>query len=255
MGGRFGSSATSVEDVVRDMRRSMLRLATGVRAEKEKQYLKSDLEHLGVTMPEMRKVAKASLKTYAATHDGLDEDSLWALVNALWERPVHELRAAAVEMLVARPKLLVEDHLPRLEQLIRESKTWALVDPLAITVVGGLVARFEPCRDRMDTWARDSDFWVRRSAMLALLGPLRRGGGDFERFSGYADAMLEEKEFFIRKAIGWVLRETSKKRPELVRDWIAPRIDRASGVTVREAVKYLPEKNELMDRYRAARRR
>ena len=75
--------------------------------------------------------------------------------------------------------------------------------------------------------------------MLALLGPLRRGEGDFERFGRYADAMLDEKEFFIRKAIGWVLRETSKKRPDLVYEWIAPRTDRASGVTLREALKYL----------------
>lgn len=51
--------------------------------------------------------------------------------------------------------------------------------------------------------------------------------------------MLEEKEFFIRKAIGWVLRDTAKKRPELVFDWLLPRAHRASGVTIREAVKHL----------------
>jgi len=58
----------------------------------------------------------------------------------------------------------------------------------------------------------DDDFWLRRSAMLGLLRPLRAGGGDFERFARYADAMLEEKEFFVRKAIGWVLREVAKRR-------------------------------------------
>ena len=93
----------------------------------------------------------------------------------------------------------------------------------------------------LDRWATDADFWIRRSALLALLGPLRRGEGDFDRFSRYADAMLDEKEFFIRKAIGWVLRETAKTRPELVFDWLLPRAKRASGVTVREAVKPLPE--------------
>ena len=76
--------------------------------------------------------------------------------------------------------------------------------------------------------------------MLALLLPLRQGEGDFGRFGRYADGMLEENEFFVRKAIGWVLREVSKKRPEVVFDWIAPRADRASGVTMREGVKYLP---------------
>ena len=52
--------------------------------------------------------------------------------------------------------------------------------------------------------------------------------------------MLDEREFFIRKAIGWVLREVGKTRPRLVSDWLLPRASRASGVTMREAVKYLP---------------
>ena len=69
---------------------------------------------------------------------------------------------------------------------------------------------------------------------------MRRGGGDFDRFSGYADQMLAEKEFFIRKAIGWILRETAKKRPALVAGWLAPRIQKVSGVTLRQALKPLP---------------
>ena len=100
-----------------------------------------------------------------------------------------------------------------LERLLRESRTWALVDGLAASVVGGLVERYPETRRRARPVGRDDDFWIRRSALLALLVPLRRGGGDFDRFARYADAMLDEKEFFIRKAIGWVLRDTAKKRP------------------------------------------
>jgi 3-methyladenine DNA glycosylase AlkD len=91
----------------------------------------------------------------------------------------------------------------------------------------------------LDRWAADEDFWINRSALLALLIPLRSGGGDFERFGRYADAMLDESEFFIRKAIGWVLRDTAKKRPDLVFEWLLPRAARASGLTVREAAKRL----------------
>ncbi len=67
------------------------------------------------------------------------------------------------------------------------------------------------------------------------------GEGDFARFSAYADQMLEEREFFVRKAIGWVLRDTARRRPDLVYRWLLPRARRASGVTVREAVKPLSE--------------
>lgn len=81
-----------------------------------------------------------------------------------------------------------------------------------------------------------------------LLLPLRRGDGDFPRFSRYADSMLEEREFVVRKAIGWVLRERGKKRPALVHRWLRPRAARASAVTLREAVKHLPEsqRNEIL---------
>ncbi len=93
----------------------------------------------------------------------------------------------------------------------------------------------------LDRWAIDDDFWIRRSALLALLVPLRRGAGDFDRFARYADVMLEEKEFFIRKAIGWVLRDTARRRPDLVFGWALPRAERMSGVTVRELVKPLSD--------------
>ena len=96
------------------------------------------------------------------------------------------------------------------------------------------------------------------SKLLALLLPLRDRGGArlsaaWDRFTGYADRMLEEKEFFIRKAIGWVLRETSKKRPELVVEFVGERVDRISGVAIREAVRHLGpvDRDRLMAAYRS----
>ncbi|HEY2690168.1 MAG TPA: DNA alkylation repair protein, partial [Streptosporangiaceae bacterium] len=64
------------------------------------------------------------------------------------------------------------------------------------------------------------------------------------------------KEFFIRKAIGWILRDTAKLRPALVAQWLEPRAHRASGVTIREAVKPLPPdvRDQLMAAYRAGRK-
>jgi 3-methyladenine DNA glycosylase AlkD len=223
------------------------------RAEGEKRYLKSALEHYGTSVPATRRVVKAAL----AEHPALGHDDLAGVVEALWARPVHECRAAAVELLELRGDLLGASDIGLLERLIRESRTWALVDGLAASVTGPLVERTPELGNALDRWAADGDFWVRRSALLALLLALRRGGGDFERFGRYADSMLEEKEFFIRKAIGWVLRDSSRKRPELVYAWLLPRAPRASGVTVREAVKYLPDaqRDEIMDSYRGASRR
>jgi 3-methyladenine DNA glycosylase AlkD len=207
------------------------------RAAAEKAYLKSEMDHLGVSVPALRAVARAVAKR----RPPLPRDELLALVEALWAWTVYERRRVAVELLELCPDRLRPADLGLVERLLREARTWALVDELASGVVGGLLERHPELGSVLDRWAADGDFWIRRSALLALLLPLRRGDGDFERFSRYADAMLEETEFFIRKAIGWVLRDTARKRPALVFEWLLPRARRASGVTIREAVKPLSE--------------
>ena len=158
---------------------------------------------------------------------------------------------AAVELLDANAGLLQPGDAALIERMLRTARTWALVDGLASNVMGTLTERHPELTADLDRWAGDDDFWLRRSAMLALLVPLRRGEGDFGRFTRYADQMLEEKEFFIRKAIGSILRDTAKRRPEMVAAWLEPRAHRASGVTMREAVKPLPP--EVAARLLAAR--
>ena len=221
------------------------------RAAGEKRYLKSDLEFLGATVWQIRREVRA----FAGERAEVTHDELVALVGALWARPVFERRMAAAMLLEAHAGVLEpEQDLALLEQLVRESRTWALVDQLAGDVLGALLVRRPEAAPALDAWAADGDFWVRRAALLAWLAPLKRGA-PLDRFAAYADAMLDEKEFFIRKAIGWVLRETGKARPDEVFAWLAPRTARASGVTVREAVRYLPEEQReaLLAGYRAKR--
>jgi 3-methyladenine DNA glycosylase AlkD len=238
------AQAAAIEDALRG-------LGTPERAASAKAYLKSDLEFTGTTVPAIR----ATITSWCQARAVLAHDELTDVTRALWARPPFECRMAACLLLTRSTRLLVAGDMGLLEDLLRAAGTWALVDGLAADVAGSLTERFPELTGTLDRWAADDDFWLRRSALLALLVPLRRGKGDFERFGRYADQMLEEKEFFIRKAIGWVLRETAKRRPELVADWLAPRVHRASGVTMREAVKPLPAevRERLLAGYRAKR--
>jgi 3-methyladenine DNA glycosylase AlkD len=238
---RMGKTAIAAEAGA--IGRGLRSAAIPGRAAREKAYLKSDLEFAGTPAGAIRSVARA----WSAARPGLDHADLLAVTAALWAQPVFECRAAAVELLRHRPGLLQAGDAAQIEAMLRTSHTWALVDNLAEHVMGGLTQTFPQLNVTLDRWAGDGDFWVRRSALLTLLGPLRRGGGDFERFGRYADAMLAEREFFIRKAIGWVLRDTARRRPELVAVWLAPRVHLASGITVREAVKPLaPGTREML---------
>ena len=233
--------------VADDLERDLRALGTPKRAEGEKRYLKSDLDFLGVSVWGIRKVMKA----FAEQQRDLPRDDLVELVEALWAKPVFERRMMAAMLLEEYVAVLEPSDLELIERLIRESKTWALVDVLSGDVVGQIILRNPKVAARLDAWAKDDDFWVRRSALLAQLLPLKHGAS-FRRFASYADAMLDEKEFFIRKAIGWVLRETAKRRPDEVYEWLAPRAHRSSGVTIREAVKYLDDvrKDALMSAYK-----
>jgi 3-methyladenine DNA glycosylase AlkD len=247
--GRADAGRADAEQIERRLRG----LAEAERAVSEKAYLKVDLEFAGVTVPRVRSAVKdwtheqggsgsgAGSGAGNGSGAGLDRGRLTAVAAALWESRLFESRMAAEILLETNARLLVPADIGLIEHLLRNSGTWALIDGLAPNVAGDLAERYPAeIGPTLDRWAQDPDFWIRRAALLAPLRPLRRGGGDFDRFARYADAMLEEKEFFIRKAIGWVLRETAKKRPDLVADWLASRVHRASGVTVREAVKPLP---------------
>lgn len=219
------------------LERALRAAARPERAEQERRYLKSTLVHLGASVPAIRKAASELRRS----RPELTREELLAVVDALWSRGIHECRAAAVELLELYPELLASKDLAgAIERLLRDSRTWALVDNLAASVAGSLVERFPALGRTLDRWAEDEDFWIRRSALLAELVALREGRGDFARFGGHADAMLGEREFFIRKAIGWVLRDTSRRDPERVARWLLPRAARASGLTLREATKHLP---------------
>jgi len=209
---------------------------TPERAAQEKRYLKSELEFFGVTVPETRRVVKAAVRA----RPGLDASQVVTWAVALWRVPVHERRMAAAELLsLAAPRLSADD-LATVETLLRQSGTWALVDGIAVDVAGEIAVRDPRAWTVIDRWSGDPDFWLRRSALLSLLRGVRTGQPELARFTRYAESMLGEREFFIRKAIGWVLREISKREPGWVAGWTERHVGVMSGVTFREAVRRLP---------------
>jgi 3-methyladenine DNA glycosylase AlkD len=216
----------------KDIEAALAEVGTAERAEGSRRYLKSSLRHLGASVPQMRTEAKGAAKEVGSRRE------LRALAEELWAEPVFERRAVAAFLLDYRVDLLGPGDMAMVKRFVLGSETWALVDPLSADLLGHLLLAHPDAAARLYPWARDRSFWVRRAALLSQIQPLK-AGADFERFAGWADAMLDEREFFIRKAIGWVLREAGKKRGDEVYEWLLPRAARASGVTTREAVKYL----------------
>jgi 3-methyladenine DNA glycosylase AlkD len=216
--------------------RGLRRAGSAARAEGEKAYLKSDLRFWGTSQDTIR----AAARKYCDAHPDLTRADVRIIAETLYATDVHELRASAIGVLERTSHTLVDRDLPWIIGLVRKSKSWAYVDWIAPKVIGNIIAREPRARKRLAVWAKDDDFWVRRTALLAEHDALRAGGGDFALWSRLAAPMLEEREFFIRKAIGWVLREVSKKRPDLTYEFLRKHRDRVSPLSLQEGAKYLP---------------
>ena len=216
--------------------RRLRRAGSAARAKSEKAYLKSALRFWGTSQDSIR----AAVRDYCETHRDLTRADLRMIAETLYATDVHELRAAAIGVLEHDRETLDDRDIPWLIALVRKSKSWAYVDWIAPKVIGDVIARDPRARKRLRGWAKDDDFWVRRTALLAEHDALRAGGGDFALWSRLAESMLDEREFFIRKAIGWVLREVSKKRPELTYAFLRKHRDRVSRLSLLEGAKYLP---------------
>ena len=218
------------------LRALLAREGDSARALGAQRYLKSELTFLGVTVPGVRNAAKA----YVRAHPQLDRKALLALAEALFSTDVHELRSLAIGILGLKRSLLTAADGAELISMIRRADTWAHVDWLATKVMGPLLVPTAQGRKRLERWVRDPSFWVRRTALLCWHDALLAGGGDFEHFAKLARPLLHEREFFIRKAIGWVLRSTARRTPECTIAFVKEHATELSALSFKEATRNLP---------------
>ncbi|GHA95919.1 DNA alkylation repair protein [Streptomyces chryseus] len=213
-------------------------LGTPERAARDRDYLRSPLEHLGVPVPQLR----TAVKTWHRALAGTPLEEILTIAEAAWGREVYEYRWAAVEVLRFHADRLGPHHLDLVERLARQARTWALVDTLAVHVTGPLRLQHPAATGpTLDRWITDDDFWVRRTTLLSLVAGIRTGTPDLGRIDQYGRRTVTDTEFFIRKALGWVLRElASHRHGDFVRTWSAVHIEHMSTVTLREAVRRLP---------------
>jgi len=169
-----------------------------------------------------------------------DREEYEALVGSLWALPHREERYLALGAARAFPKFIDPESLPLFRRLIVEGAWWDLVDDAATHLVRELVlSRPTETWPVVDAWNGDANLWLRRSSIICQVGA--REKTDAERLFRYCTARLEEDEFFIRKAIGWALREHSKTDPVAVADFVRAHGPEMAGLTLREASKYIGE--------------
>jgi 3-methyladenine DNA glycosylase AlkD len=196
-------------------------------------YMKDHFPFFGIKAGPRRAAVKPILAASArATADELIDFAL-----ACWEEPEREFQHVAVDVLRKRSGQLEPDQLEELETLITTKSWWDTVDGLAAWVVGPMVRTHPDLVHLMDDWAEDDDMWLARTAMLHQLG--YKTETDVERLFRYAEDLAPHSDFFIRKAIGWALRQYARTDPDAVRAFVSAHEADLSGLTRREALKHL----------------
>jgi 3-methyladenine DNA glycosylase AlkD len=159
-------------------------------------------------------------------------------VAALWALPRREEKYLAAAVAGRYRTFITMEQLPLYRSLIVQGAWWDLVDSVAPRCVGPvLLSEREDMRPVLDLWIDDDDLWIRRSALLAHLKHKERT--DQDQLFDHCERRMHETEFFIRKAIGWVLRQYARTAPDAVKAFALAHRDEMSGLSFREATKHL----------------
>lgn len=223
------------QDLIEGIRASLKAAGDPERARSAQAYMKSDMPSLGVPVPEVRRIVKAAAKASPFTSGAELRDT----VLRLWrEAGAREERYAAIDLTAARVVAADLQMVPVYEEFIRSGAWWDLVDGVSPRIRDLLLAHPDAMAELMLHWAADGDMWVRRAAITSQVGAKARTNRAL--LAAVILPNLADGEFFIRKAIGWALREYSKSDPEWVAEFAAEYKDRLSALSFREAVRRLP---------------
>ncbi len=196
--------------------------------------MKSAMPFLGVRVPQVRQMTLALVKDRPLA----DLDALEAAVLQLWDNATHrEERYAAATLTglrIAKGRLSL---LPLHEHMAVTGAWWDHVDEIARHIADLHDVHPTQTAHHVRRWSESDDMWLRRLSIISQLG--RRDRVDPALLTEVIEASLGDTEFFIRKAIGWALREYAKVEPDWVRTFVANHEQQLSGLSKREALKHV----------------
>lgn len=225
-------------DLITAVHEALAPHADAERALGQQHYMKSELPYLGLTTPVLRKALRPVLADPAYR---IAERAQWeATVRALWGGATHrEHWYAALALLGHRAYRQWRDPhtVALLEDLIRDGAWWDVVDDIATHFVREVLLGWpDEVGSVLREWAHDEHLWIRRASIIAQVGA--KQATDTALLTEVIEPNISDADFFMRKAIGWVLREYAKTDPDWVLAFVEAHPD-LSGLSRREALKHL----------------
>ena len=204
-----------------------------------KAYHKSSKKFYGLRAVGLSEV----FKSVFPKSNKLPKEEAMLLARELWESDWFEEQAIGIMLLERYVKEFTPADLPYLKKIVGECEGWAMLDWISTHILGFMAIKFgDPIYRKVRTWTKSKHLWTRRAAILIHCAPARKQKLRAEYALPTFEELLHEKEFFIRKAIGWALREIARHYPEITFEFLKEHRKEMSGLTFREGVRKLPEK-------------
>lgn len=203
-----------------------------------KKYMKGQYEYFGIKSPERRELKKNFL-----LQNGLPELSeLNAITKECWKLPQREYQYFIMEVLEKLAKKAEAERIELYEHLLINKSWWDTVDYISAVLVGIHFQKYpQQIVPYTEKWMNSGNIWLQRSSLLFQLK--YKKNTDLALMTNYIQRLQGSKEFFINKAIGWVLREYSKTDPEWVINYV--RDHQLAPLSRREALKWMERKKSL----------
>jgi 3-methyladenine DNA glycosylase AlkD len=196
-------------------------------------YMKTTMPFYGVKAPERRAILKAA----RAQHPIENHQDYITIIHHLWNQPHREEKYCALDIARAYPRHMLLTDIHVFKTMICQGAWWDFVDEIAINMVGPLLTKNPDAYwPLVDAWIHDEHMWIRRTAIICQNKFKHKT--DAQRLFAFCLARTHEKEFFIRKAIGWALREYAKTDPQAVRAFVTKHKEQLSALSYKEATKH-----------------
>ena len=232
LGRPFETAPIKMKYTLQPLINSFEKHASPEKAGQMRAYMRDQFDYLGVPTPLRRELTKS----YYAEHGYPQPSRVEAIVEECWQMPFREYKYFAMELMAKMKKEAGHDAIHLYERLITDQSWWDTIDLIAPTLVGYHLQQYPEERiDYINKWVGSGNIWLQRSSILFQLK--YKTGMDTRLLTSIILKLKDSKEFFIRKAIGWVLREYSKTDPGFVVRFVQSH--ELSGLSHREALKWL----------------
>jgi len=224
-------------DLLSELQTLFAKHANPQRAKEQQRYMKSKMPYWGLGLPEVRKLCKPLFKKYPPQDNGAYRKILLHIFKNAKKR---EEWYAGENYAKQFPEFITEENVDLYIKIVRLTQWWDLVDGVAAQLVGPALQGKKSLKANLKKWIADKNMWVRRTALLTQLKYKEKT--DPELLAELILNVADEKEFFIRKAIGWALREYSYTNPAWVKAFIKKHEEQLSNLSIREGLKAINRK-------------